>query len=583
MKLLLIDDDEIDRMMVERLLRSSGKQIEITQANTGLKGTKLFAEDTFDAVLLDFHLPDVNGFELLHSFQHHPERRAAIIILTGGSNEELELKCIEAGAQDFLLKSEVSAHHLRRALLHARIRHRLESKIHESHEALRSVAENDPLTGIANRYFFDRNLHAALAPNALGPSNIAIIILDIDNFKLVNDSMGHHIGDVLLRDVARRLTKLIRAGDILCRLGGDEFAVIAANVSCKEDAIKLADRIQAALKSPFQVENHEFSISFSIGISLTSGSDVTADELFKFADLALYQAKRDGKNCYHLFSDSLQVEAYRKASIEKDLRSPQLLDQLEVFYQPMIDATSRRICGAEALIRWNHPTRGRLAPGAFLDVAEEFGLMRMLDAWSSQAACHQMANWLSRGLVTEEFRITFNICAATLKQSNLPREIHNIITTSGVPPHCVEIEVTETDLVADFQQSAAILNEIRSFGVGVAVDDFGTGYSSLAYLKRLPSSTLKIDRIFLMNVPEGDIDRRILRAMIIMAKSIGLRVVVEGIESAGQTDLCIHYGADVLQGFHFSKPLPVAEFEASLAAASAWRPAAEAAQARHQS
>ncbi|WP_029004654.1 putative bifunctional diguanylate cyclase/phosphodiesterase [Azorhizobium doebereinerae] len=566
MKLLLIDDDEIDRQLVCRLLRGSHMPMDIVQASTARSGLQLFEEMRFDAVLLDVLLPDVNGLEVLDLIQRRPEVRAAVIMLTGATDETMEIRCLEAGAQDFLLKGEVSARHLQRALLHARTRHSLEVKLIESRESLRVLAEQDPLTGLGNRYFFDQSLRLVLARANQEGGKVALTLLDLDNFKVINDSMGHDSGDLILAAAARRLLEVAPPGDLVCRLGGDEFAIITQTVETELSLAKLAEDLLAAMRAPFHIHGTGLVVQCSIGIAISPDCGDTVDQLLKSADLAMYQAKREGRDRFQFFSAKLQADATRKASLANDMRTPDFLGQLRLFYQPLVDARSRRICGAEALVRWQHPTLGMLMPADFIVVAEEFGRMNIIDSWSRRQASLQMADWLRRAVVGEGFSMKFNVCAQTLKDECLSCAILSDLDSAGVPGACMEMEVTESLLIASFQTVSPMLNDIRAHGLRIAIDDFGTGYSSLAYLSKIPTSTIKVDRSFLANVPQSETDCRVLRSMIVMVKSLELRVVVEGVETREQADVCSTYGADMLQGYLFSPPVPRDEFERMLTA-----------------
>ena len=559
MKLLLIDDDEVDRRMVMRLLSGIDPPPNIVQATTAQEGLKIFRTGGFDAVFLDYYLPDMTAFDAIPVLMEYSVSQAAIIILTGKDDDALALQCLEAGAQDFLLKQEVNAQRLLRTLVHARVLHALQDKISESREKYRFLAQNDQLTGLPNRHFFDESLASEIA--RCGDLPISLLLLDIDNFKRVNDIRGHDVGDVLIREVAARLRHLVPPGQIVCRIGGDEFAIIASDGGDEATALDIAERIKATFAEPFNIGDVELEVSSSVGIAVALRGATTAAQLLKSADLAMYKAKRDGRNRIQLFTQDLQREAVRRDEIERDLRSAVVFDQLTMFYQPLFCTSDREICGAEALIRWRHPQHGLLPPSAFLDIAEEFGLLARIDNWSRRTAFWQLSDWRARGLVRDGFRMNFNVSASALDQPGLDVALQLDCAAVGLPPTALELEVTEDVLVANFKKTNALLNRIKDCGVSIAIDDFGTGYSSMAYLKNLPASTIKIDRSFLFEVPENESYCRVLNAMIGMAKNLGLRVLVEGIETQEQMELCLDYGADVLQGYFFSHPLSADEFE----------------------
>ena len=562
MKLLLIDDNELDRQAIVRTFKKTEWDITIAQASSASEGLEQFDSSDFDAVLLDYRLPDIDGMEVLQLLNKHPSHHAAIIILTGASaDDDLEREFIEAGAQDVLFKSEIAHKHLTRAITHARARHVLERQLQESHQRLRALAENDSLTGLANRYYFDESLRAAILRAKRHNEQLALFFLDLDNFKFINDGLGHVIGDQVLQAVATRLVHVVRAGDIVCRLGGDEFAILAHNFDSQEAISQLAQRILEDLRRPIVVGGYENTISSSIGIATYPDAGDSASDLLKAADMAMYRAKHDGRDNYQFFSAIMQAQMQERVRLEKELRANIPNNNFVLFYQPIVDAQTFEICGAEGLVRWDHPERGILPPMEFIPLAEEIGLIGEIDSRSRFNACQQLANWRAQGLVNDDFNMKFNVCAQLLTDDNLYQRIIHDLASTGVPGRCVSLEITESVLIENLAQTAQSLQKLQDYGVEVAVDDFGTGYSSMAYLKELPAHTLKIDRKFVMNIPENAADCRILRAMIVFAKSLDLTVVVEGVETREQARICRDYGADLLQGYLFSKPLSPTVFE----------------------
>ncbi len=567
MKLLLIDDDELDRQAIIRTFKRSAWDIDIIQASSANEGLAQFDKTDFDAVLLDYRLPDIDGLQTLKLLNEHPHHHSAIIILTGANeDEDLERECIEAGAQDVLFKSEIAHKHLTRAIVHARIRHLLERELQESHQRLRLLAENDSLTGLANRYFFDESLRSAIPRAKRLKDQLALLFLDVDNFKMINDSQGHLVGDQMLKEIAQRLQAVVRTGDIVCRLGGDEFAILAYDFDNQEGIAQLAQRILDDLRVPFYVDDVENNVSVSIGIATFPDSADNAVDMLRAADLAMYRAKRDGRNNYQFFSQALQSQMQERIRMEKELRAELPTEHFVLFYQPIVDAQTLEIRGAEGLVRWNHPTRGILPPNEFISIAEEIGLITEIDSKSRLRACRQLARWRKEKRVDDSFNIKFNVCTQLLTDDELHQDIKDDLINCGVPGHCVGLEITESVLIDNFERTAKLLQQIQSFGLEISVDDFGTGYSSMAYLKSLPAKTLKLDRIFVQGIPDNAADCRILRAMIEFAKRLDLTTIVEGVETWEQAQLCREYGADLLQGYLFSKPVSPEAFEQLLVA-----------------
>jgi len=561
MRLLLVDDDELDRMAVVRVLQSPKLIKDIVHASTAVSALKLFDEGTFDVVLLDYRLPDMECLDVLNKLTQHANKHAAVVILTGMVNDEaIERDCIIAGAQDFLLKQELSQRHLTKALVHAQARHALNQQLMETYARLKYLAENDPMTGLSNRHYFEDHLRTAISRAERFDSKVGLLFLDIDNFKLINDSLGHDTGDQILQQVANRLLGVIREGDIVCRLGGDEFAIIAHDIETETSLATLAQRIIDSLGIPIMLAHTEHFISCSIGISTYPNCAQNAEDMLKHADLAMYHVKRMGRNGFHFFTEALQEIVMNKIVLEQQLRSGALQSQLLQYYQPVINAKDFNVCGAEMLVRWNHPLRGILPPSEFLGDIEELGFLSAIDVVNLDLACKQLAEWRSSGLVNDSFVLAVNASEQLIKEDNFQGIIKSDLDKANLLGCNLSIEVTEGVLVSDFDKTSTILNLIKGYGVKVAIDDFGTGYSSMAYLKWLPASILKVDRSFVQNVPDSVADCRVLKAIIVMAKGLDFEVIVEGVETIEQARLCCEYGADMFQGYLFSKPLPPEEF-----------------------
>lgn len=572
MKLLIIDDDAVDRMSIAKTIHAARVSSEIAEAATALEGLNALTQREFDAVLLDYRLPDMDCLDALHAINRTATHNVAVIVLTGGpAEEELGCRCIEAGAQDFLLKSEVSAQICRKALLHAKTRQGLKLQLLDAHRRLQLLAENDPLTGLANRYCFDNKLATTLERARQEDMRFGILFMDLDNFKLLNDCYGHSAGNMLLKIVAKRLLGALHPGEMAARLGGDEFAIIAQDISGTQDLIDLSARIMKAMEDPFVFDNIEQIVTCSIGIASYPECARSAADLCRYADLAMYQVKNTHRNGFYFYSEQLQAKVLYRMGIENALRSKDLAEQLRVFYQPFVDANSLAICGAEVLVRWQHPLLGLLAPDRFISIAEECGMMAIIDGYTRQTSLRQLRAWREEGRVDKSFQMAINISASTLRDRSFPDAFRRDLEHTDLDDVRLSVEVTENILVADFTNAASALTQLREMGVIIALDDFGTGYSSMSYLRQLPISVLKIDKSFMQQVPQSPEDVRLLRSIITLAKSLDLEVIVEGVETLAQMQLCQALGADILQGYYFSKPLIASEFEYSLLAADSNR------------
>lgn len=563
MKVLLVDDNELDRARTRQaLMHMNQKSFEITECQTASEGLSKLQDHAYEIILLDLHLPDSDGVALVSDYVAMADHQSAVVVITGaGENHRLEEECLEAGAQDVLFKNDITPKIIHRAIFHAKTRYKLECQLHESNRKLRLLAECDSLTGLSNRYLFDANLRSAILRARRHEETLALFFIDLDNFKAVNDTLGHQKGDELLKTIANKLMHIVREGDTICRLGGDEFAILAYNFESRDYIVKMANRILEEIRNTYFLDGTEFPISCSIGIALYPESGAEATDMLKAADLAMYQAKSIGKNNFHFYSESLQRLVQDRLRLEKELRALIPTDHFILYYQPIVDAKDYNIVAAESLVRWDHPTRGILPPSEFIGLAEETGLITEIDSKTRLRACQHLSGWIKSQLVASDFIVHFNVCAQLLKDREFLKEIKKDIRLTEIKPENLSLEITESVIIDNLENASELLNQICEFGMDVSVDDFGTGYSSLAYLKALPAKTLKIDREFIKGVPQNEDDVRILKALIVFAKSLDLKVIIEGVETMEQANLCSAFGADLLQGYYFSKPVSKADFE----------------------
>jgi diguanylate cyclase (GGDEF)-like protein/PAS domain S-box-containing protein len=420
----------------------------------------------------------------------------------------------------------------------------------------------DALTNLPNRALFVNRIEhlfrrAERQPGISLP--FAVLYFDVDRFKGINDSFGHHAGDDLLREIARRLERSLRPGDTLARLGGDDFAILLEDLRNGTDAIHVAERIQQDLAAPFSVEGSDVYCSASIGITLGPAAYTQPQEMLRDANTAMYRAKAKGRSAHLIFDSDMHMRAVSQLRIETDLRRALERHEFIVHYQPIVDLGARKLSGFEALIRWKHPQRGLVPPGEFIPVAEETGLIQPMGLWVMQESCRQIRAWQDRG--GTPMRISVNLSGHQLAEPHLVEHVRQTLQTAGIDPRLLAVEVTESALVRDMAAAAAVLAELRALKVHVSVDDFGTGYSSLSYLQNLPVDTLKIDRSFVKTMDQEGGRLEIVRAIITLAHSLGMSVVAEGVETRGQLDALTALKCNGAQGFFFAKPLPPEEAE----------------------
>jgi diguanylate cyclase (GGDEF)-like protein len=444
-------------------------------------------------------------------------------------------------------------------------RRRAMDRLTEAERDVRRLAHHDPLTGLPNRLLFQDRLGQALAHARRERVGAAVMILDLDDFKGVNDTLGHAAGDRLLHLLAGRLGGAIRATDTLARLGGDEFAVVQPALREPEDAMTLARKLIGTLDAPFALTEHEAHVTASIGIALFPGDGADAGELLKNADLALYRAKREGRGQHRFFEPAMDAELRARRRLERELRRALERDELALVYQPQLDLPTGRITGVEALVRWTHLECGRVVlPDEFIPAAEASGLIQPLGAWVLREACRQAAAWRAEGLA---LTIAVNVSPAQLRHPDALEAVNEALRVSGLDPGLLELEITEGVLMETFGQGVPnLLGELAAQGVRLAIDDFGTGYSSLAYLKRLPVQRIKIDRSFVRDIGSDPEDEAVVQAIVSLGHTLGKEVVAEGVESEAQLAFLRRLGCDAVQGFLLARPQAPAELRHLLAA-----------------
>lgn len=480
--------------------------------------------------------------------------------------DDLSRRIVEAGMQH-MYDGFIITHH--GDYLGMGTGHHLMQILTERKQAhLYHLAHFDVLTGLPNRLLFEDRLTQALAQNRRTGKVVALMFLDLDRFKIINDTFGHVVGDLLLKAVAARLSQSLRSSDTVARMGGDEFTLIISGLREPRDAGLIAQLILETMAKPYLLEGHEVHVSMSIGITLAPLDIENIEEkraietLLKNADTAMYKAKDHGKNNYQFFTPEMNVATLERLLLENDLRKALENDEFILFYQPRIHCADGSVSGMEALIRWRHPTLGLVSPATFIPMAEETGLIGPIGEWVLRSACTQTKAWLDAGM--PPLRVAVNLSARQFKDAALIVTIENILRETGLSPNCLEVELTEGLAMDDVKQTVITLNALNAMGVSIAIDDFGTGYSSLAYLQRFPIDFLKIDQSFVHDLVINSDSSAIVRAIIAMAHNLQLKVVGEGVETAQQFDFLVENKCEEVQGYYFSRPLPAVEFASFL-------------------
>ncbi|MGB8954486.1 MAG: EAL domain-containing protein, partial [Tumebacillaceae bacterium] len=433
------------------------------------------------------------------------------------------------------------------------------TKHKQNQEQIHHQTYHDALTGLPNRLLFMDRLSLSIQTAQRLDMRIAVMFIDLDRFKLINDTLGHQQGDQLLKEVAKRLYEIVGEQDVVSRMGGDEFTVILQDIEQIQDAAKVAEQIlQSFANTPFQLSGQEYFLSPSIGIAIYPEDGTEIEELMKNADTAMYRAKEHSNN-YQLYTSTMNAQAQRRLALENDMRKALEREEFVVYYQPKVHIASGRVIGMEALVRWQHPTRGLVPPLEFIPLAEENGLIVPLGEWVLRAACEQSQEWIKNGITP--MRLSVNLSARQFQQHNLPAVVDGILKETRLPAQYLELEITESITMHDVNKAIATMHDLKQLGIHISIDDFGTGYSSLNYLRMFPIQTLKIDKSFVHDISDDPDDAAIAASIIAMAHSLKLNVIAEGVETTEQLDFLRERNCDEMQGYLFSGPVPASDFE----------------------
>lgn len=560
LKILLVDDDEDDFIITRNLLsEAQGVHYNIDWIVSYEDALEIIGQKKYDVYLFDYRLGEHTGLELLHEVTKK-DCASPIILLTGQGDHEIDIEAMKAGASDYLVKGEMSFSLIERSIRYAIERKKAEAQILQ-------LAYYDNLTSLPNRKLFTDRLRQAILLAERYDRMVGLLFLDLDNFKNINDSLGHEAGDSLLQKVSECLRQCLRKTDtiarpeaddtIVARLGGDEFIVLLTEIKHSYDAAIVAQRILDALSTPFFLKSQEVYITFSIGIALypTDGKDINT--LLKNADVAMYHAKNEGKNNYQFYERPMNAAALKKLTFENHLRKSLENDEFILHYQPKMDISTGKILSTEALLRWQSATMGMISPADFIPLAEETGLIIPIGEWVMQKACLQ--NTILQKAGFDPLHISVNVSIKQLKQKNFTKTVTEAIEKSGINPQHLELEITESIFLEDIHAIITTLKELKETGLKLSMDDFGVGYSSFRYLKNIPLDVIKIDRSFVKDVTNQSKDAAIVTAIIAMAHTLNIKVIAEGVETEEQLAFLYSKKCDEMQGFLLSKPLPIDE------------------------
>jgi len=547
-KVLLIEDNPGDaRLIREMLAEEPQSPFALHCADRLAHGLEHLSAGETVLVLLDLSLPDSFGLETFAKvYAHSPT--VPIIVLTGNDDETVALSAVKGGAQDYLVKGRLDRELLLRSMQYSIERKRYQVQLEHQ-------ANYDALTGLPNRNLLHDRLKQAVYAQRV-PRAIAVVFIDLDHFKFVNDSLGHSIGDKLLKGMADRLRGVLREGDTVARLGGDEFVLILNDQSNEEVIFRAMQRITQQISQPMEIDGKELYLTCSAGISLYPQDGPDVDTLLKNADAAMYRAKEHGRNNFQFYTSEMNERVNDRLQLEHALR--RALDKKEflLHYQQRVDLKSGALLGAEALVRWMHPEWGLVRPARFIALAEETGLIAPIGEWVLREACRQNRAWIDEGL-SPGF-VSVNLSTRQFRQEGLVRTASRILEETRLDPTALEMEITESMVMHTVAAAVATLQGLKSLGVGLSVDDFGTGYSSLAYLKDLPIDALKIDRSFVRDIGTGDEadDGVLAQAIISLGHALDLKVIAEGVETDAQMRFLRRHGCDEVQGFFYGEPVP---------------------------
>ena len=595
-RLLIVDDISDNRSVLKRRFERRG--FDVVEAESGLVAIDLIEKSPFDLVLLDVMMPGIDGMETLKRIRSRKSASALpVIMVTAKSESDNIVDALEQGANDYVTKPVDFAVALARVNTQLS-RRRAEQQVALANEGLRKANEDlerrveertrrlidanqrlkeeiadreelqaksqylayhDSLTGLGNRLLFKEQLDEALKDVSVTPHPLAVLFLDLDGFKAVNDTLGHSVGDLLLKCIATKLRDLLPSTDRIARLGGDEFAILQMSSPQPASSTLLAERIIDIVGQPHNIDGHDVSVGASVGITIARPGEMSTESLLKSADLAMYSAKSEGRGTFRIFDPQMDAIVQTRRSLERDMRTSLAQGGFELYYQPLVNLQTKRVTAFEALMRWHHKERGAVPPSEFIPVAEDMGLIIQLGEWALRRACMEAMEW------PDDIRVSVNLSSLQFAKGSLVSTVVSALASAGLPATRLELEITESVLLEKSDRNIAILNQLRELGVRISMDDFGTGYSSIGYLRSFPFDKIKIDQSFVRDLLVDEGSLAIVRAIAGLCVSFGMTTTAEGVETEEQMRCLNLEGCVEVQGYLYSKPVPTSEIARVLA------------------